>query len=48
MLVVGDFTLETFQRDIIMETTNRELKRISTLHPAYMPLQYPLLFPFGE
>jgi hypothetical protein len=48
MLVVGDFTLETFQRDIIIETTNRELKRISVLHPAYMPLQYPLLFPFGE
>jgi hypothetical protein len=48
MLVVGDFTLETFQRDIIIETTNRELKRISALHPAYMPLQYPLLFPFGE
>jgi hypothetical protein len=23
MLVVGDFTLETFQRDIIIETTNR-------------------------
>jgi hypothetical protein len=48
MLVVEDFTLETFQRDIIIDTTNRELKRISALHPAYMPLQYPLLFPFGE
>jgi hypothetical protein len=48
MLVVGDFTLETFKRDIIIETRNKELKRISALHPAYMPLQYPLLFPFGE
>jgi hypothetical protein len=48
MLVVGDFTLETFKRDIIIETRNRELKRISALHPAYIALQYPLLFPFGE
>jgi hypothetical protein len=48
MLVVGDFTLETFKCDIIIETKNRELKRISALHPAYMALQYPLLFPFGE
>jgi hypothetical protein len=48
MLVVGDFTIETFKRDIIIETRNKELKRISALHPAYMPLQYPLLFPFGE
>jgi hypothetical protein len=48
MLIVGDFTLETFQGDIIIETTNRELKSISALHLAYMPLQYPLLFPFGE
>ena len=48
MLVVGDFTLDTFKRDIIIETQNKELKRISSLHPAYMALQYPLLFPFGE
>jgi hypothetical protein len=48
MLVVGDFTLETFKHDIIIETRNRELKRISALHPAYMALQYPLVFPFGE
>jgi hypothetical protein len=34
--------------DIIIETRNRELKRISSLHPAYMALQYPLLFPYGE
>ncbi|ONM58870.1 Retrotransposon-like protein [Zea mays] len=48
MLVVGDFSLDTYKRDIIIETHNRELKRISSLHPAYMPLQYPLLFPYGE
>jgi hypothetical protein len=48
LLVVGDFSLDTFKRDIIIETHSRELKRISSLHPAYMALQYPLLFPFGE
>jgi hypothetical protein len=45
MLVVGDFFLDTFKHDIIIETKNEELKRISELHPAYMALQYPLLFP---
>jgi hypothetical protein len=34
MLVVGDFSLDTFKRDIIIETRNRELNRISALHPA--------------
>jgi hypothetical protein len=47
-MLVGDFTLETFKRDIVIETRSRELKRILALHPAYMALQYPLLFPFGE
>ncbi|AQK51390.1 Retrotransposon-like protein [Zea mays] len=48
MLVIGDFSLDTFKRDIIIETRNSELRRISSLHPAYMALQYPLLFPYGE
>jgi hypothetical protein len=48
MLVVGDFSLDKFKRDIIIETRNEELKRISSLHLAYMPLQYPLLFPYDE
>jgi hypothetical protein len=48
MLVVGDFSLVNFKRDIIIETRNEELKRISSLHPAYMSLQYPLLVPYGE
>ncbi|RZB58001.1 ATP-dependent DNA helicase PIF1 [Glycine soja] len=34
--------------DIIVETQNGELQRIHELHPSYVPLQYPLLFPFGE
>jgi len=48
MLVVGDFSLDTFKRDIVIQSHSGELKQISALHPAYMALQYPLLFPFGE
>lgn len=48
MLVVGDFTLDTFQRDIVIQTRSGQLQQISTLHPAFMALQYPLLFPYGE
>jgi hypothetical protein len=28
MLVVGDFSLDTFKPDIVIETRNKELKRI--------------------
>jgi hypothetical protein len=48
MLVVEDFSPDTFKRDIVSETRNKELKRISELHPGYMTLQYPLLFLYGE
>ena len=48
MLIVGDFSLDTFKRDIIIQTRSGQLRHISSLHPAYMPLQYPLLFPYGE
>ncbi|CDY47315.1 BnaAnng08890D [Brassica napus] len=47
-LFVGDFDEEIDARDIIVETKGNKLTRISELHPAYLPLQYPLLFPFGE
>jgi hypothetical protein len=30
MLVVGDFSLDTFKHDIVIETRNKELKRISS------------------
>jgi hypothetical protein len=48
MLVVGDLNLENYRRDIIVNNKNTGLQRISIFHPAYMPLQYPLLFPYGE
>ncbi|XP_066333255.1 uncharacterized protein [Miscanthus floridulus] len=48
MLVVGDFSLDTFQRDIVIQAKSGHLQHISSLHPAFMSLQYPLLFPYGE
>jgi hypothetical protein len=41
-------TPTTHPHDIILRLHNGPLQRISNLHPAYAPLQYPLLFPYGE
>ncbi|XP_022030268.2 uncharacterized protein LOC110931169 [Helianthus annuus] len=39
----------TDSRDVlIQERDTYTIKRISELHPSYMSLQYPLLFPYGE
>ncbi|PPQ82287.1 hypothetical protein CVT25_008437 [Psilocybe cyanescens] len=38
----------TEPRDIVLRLRSGPLYRISDLHPAYTPLQYPLLFPRGE
>lgn len=46
-LIVGDFSLENAKRDIIVQSIPGPL-HVSSLHPAYMALQYPLLFPYGE
>ncbi|XP_023747382.1 uncharacterized protein LOC111895527 [Lactuca sativa] len=34
--------------DIIVYSKSGSPRRVSKLHPTYMPLQYPLLFPYGE
>lgn len=47
-LIVGDFDTQEGVRDIIIETHSKRLQRISELHPLYLPLQYPMLFPYGE
>nr|XP_009804789.1 PREDICTED: uncharacterized protein LOC104249954 [Nicotiana sylvestris] len=47
-LVVGDFDVSRCDRDIIVETQSGHLQRINELNAAYLGLQYPLLFPFGE
>ncbi|XP_074289034.1 uncharacterized protein LOC141614177 [Silene latifolia] len=36
------------KRDIIVQKSCGSLQRISELHPLFMALQYPLLFPCGE
>ena len=48
MLVVGDFSYEAFERDIIVQKQAGDLQQIFALHPAFMALQYPLLFPYAE
>ncbi|XP_038711762.1 uncharacterized protein LOC120005956 [Tripterygium wilfordii] len=47
-LVVGDIGDTENGRDIIVEQQAQGLQRIDDLHPSFMALQYPLLFPFGE
>lgn len=37
-LVVGDFTLENYARDIIVDSQHKGLHHVSRLHPAYMAL----------
>ncbi|KAJ0513582.1 putative DNA helicase [Helianthus annuus] len=47
-LIVGDIGHSIENRDIVVETKEGNLKHISELHPSYLALQYPLLFPYGE
>ena len=47
-LIVGDFNIESSDRDIIVENRSLGLQRINGTHPSFMELQYPLLFPYGE
>ncbi|KAL3655042.1 hypothetical protein CASFOL_000828 [Castilleja foliolosa] len=34
--------------DVVVRKKGGQPQRVSKLHPSYIPLQYPLLFPFGE
>nr|XP_028954994.1 uncharacterized protein LOC114823729 [Malus domestica] len=47
-MIVGDIGEFHTERDIIVEHRTHGLQRITKLHPKYMALQYPLLFPYGE
>ncbi|XP_068328108.1 uncharacterized protein [Pyrus communis] len=47
-LIVGDIGQFHTERDIIIEHKATGLQRITKLHPKYMALQYPILFPYGE
>ncbi|KAL6622878.1 hypothetical protein ACP70R_032757 [Stipagrostis hirtigluma subsp. patula] len=48
LLVVGDFSVDSYKCDIVVHCLDGNLQRVSPLHPALMALQYPLLFPYGE
>ncbi|XP_035844002.1 uncharacterized protein LOC118490455 [Helianthus annuus] len=47
-LIVGDIEEALDNCDAVVESKKDGLQRISELHPSYLTLQYPLLFPFGE
>ncbi|GJY14565.1 helicase [Tanacetum coccineum] len=47
-LITNDFGDGIPSRDIIVNKLHSGPKRISEFHPAYMALQYPLLFSYGE
>jgi hypothetical protein len=47
-LIVGDFDSSEDGRDIVVRERDGNLQRIHETHAKYIPLQYPLLFPFGE
>ena len=47
-LIVGDIDVNFNVRDIIIHEHSGDPHRINELHPSYLPLQYPLLFPYGE
>lgn len=47
-LIIGNLEETSGERDIIIEYKSSHLQRISSLHPHYMALQYPIFFPYGE
>ncbi|KAK1424399.1 hypothetical protein QVD17_19728 [Tagetes erecta] len=47
-LIVGDIDSSFESRDIVVQSKSVTLQRISELHPSYLALQYPLLFPYGD
>ncbi|XP_028779075.1 uncharacterized protein LOC114735542 [Neltuma alba] len=47
-LIVEDFDESYSNRDIIIEKKAGSLKRVHELHRSYLPLQYPLIFHYGN
>lgn len=47
-LIEGDIEDAPDVRDIMVEKRNGDLKKIHEFAPCYLPLQYPLLFVYGE
>ncbi len=47
-LMVGDGFEAIDKHDVVLTQQARPFQCISELHVGYMPLHYPLLFPYGE
>ncbi|XP_057423707.1 uncharacterized protein LOC130717486 [Lotus japonicus] len=47
-LIVGDFDDMQFGRNVVVKLRDCFLTKIHETHTAFIPLQYPLLFPYGE
>lgn len=47
-IIVGDYSNDKYTYDVVVQSCDSRLRRVSALHPSYMALQYPLLFPYGE
>jgi len=47
-LIVGDFVNMDVGKDIIVNKYCGNLTRLHETHAAFIPLQYPLMFPYGE
>ncbi len=47
-LMVGDGSKAIDRCDVVLVQQADLFQRISELHVEYMPLHYPLLFPYGE
>ena len=48
VIISKDISEINAARDLIIEHRTGELQRISELHSGYLPLRFPLLFPYGE
>lgn len=47
-IIVGDFDAKEYKFDLLVHDRDHGMRQVSSLHPSYLSLQYPLLFPYGE
>lgn len=47
-LIIEDLDEGFGVRDLVVDSKTGPPRRISELHACYLPLQYPILFPYGE
>lgn len=47
-IIVGDFSAKEYKFGVLVHDKDHGMHQVFSLHPSYMALQYPLLFPYGE